>query len=302
MATNVKGDVARDAAQILGAAVSLTAIETTHKGHARTLAERALQDQLDFVATLGGDGTANEAANGLLSHGAADQTPALAVVPGGQANVLARSLDLTDDPQTATQRILAALRQGRTREISLGHADLDDREQWFIQSLAVGMAARIMKSVEDQRSLGSKPSYTRYFSAAVRETLRETRQGTPTIRITDGTGQKPDPAHLVIVQNNAPLSFLGPLPVNPSPLANFDGGLDIFAVQRLGPVRMLRWGRRMLMGSKAGSAPGLLIQRDESSLTLEADELTPVQLDGDYVGQHRHIHITNEPQALRVVC
>ena len=69
---------------------------TTRRGHATRLAQSAANDGIDVVVVLGGDGTLNEAANGL-----AGSETALAAVPGGSTNVFARTLGLPDDPTAA---------------------------------------------------------------------------------------------------------------------------------------------------------------------------------------------------------
>ena len=65
----------------------------------QALAREAAAEGVDLVVTLGGDGTVNEAVNGLMTAdrrpaGAprAERLPALAVVPGGSTNVFARAL------------------------------------------------------------------------------------------------------------------------------------------------------------------------------------------------------------------
>ena len=76
--------------------VDLTVEYTLKRGHAAALARAAAESGVDLVVTLGGDGTVNEAVNGLLTAqpGLAAQgtapafrLPALAVVPGGSTNV-----------------------------------------------------------------------------------------------------------------------------------------------------------------------------------------------------------------------
>src|ERR671929_587998 len=67
----------------LGSELKVDLAETTHRGHARELGAQAVDDGVDVVVTLGGDGTVNEVVNGLLADGPPPDRPALAVVPGG---------------------------------------------------------------------------------------------------------------------------------------------------------------------------------------------------------------------------
>ena len=91
----------------LSADHDVTLAETSRRGHATRLAQGAAVDGIDVVVVLGGDGTLNEAANGL-----AGTDTALAALPGGSTNVFARTLGLPDDPIEATGVLLDALARG----------------------------------------------------------------------------------------------------------------------------------------------------------------------------------------------
>src|SRR5215211_7183727 len=106
----------------LAAELKVDVAETQHRGHARELGAQAVDDGVDVVVTLGGDGTVNEVVNGLLQHGPAPHLPALAVVPGGSTNVFSRALGRSRNPVEATAEILDSLRAARTRLVSLGTA------------------------------------------------------------------------------------------------------------------------------------------------------------------------------------
>src|SRR5579871_7020381 len=95
-------------------------VETSRRGHATRLALGAAADGVDVVVALGGDGTLNEAANGLAGTGTA-----LAVVPGGSTNVFARTIGLTNDPIEATGELLAALGNGvgGIKRVGLGNVN-----------------------------------------------------------------------------------------------------------------------------------------------------------------------------------
>ena len=88
----------------LSADHDVTLAETSRRGHATRLAQGAAADGVEVVVVLGGDGTLNEAANGL-----AGTDTALAALPGGSTNVFARTLGLPDDAIEATVVLLEAL-------------------------------------------------------------------------------------------------------------------------------------------------------------------------------------------------
>src|SRR5579864_2134994 len=99
----------------LGADCDVHMVETSRRGHATRLAQGAAAEGIDVVVALGGDGTLNEAANGLAG------TPtALGVLPGGSTNVFARSIGFTNDPIEATGELLAALNRKSLQRVPLG--------------------------------------------------------------------------------------------------------------------------------------------------------------------------------------
>ena len=96
-------------AHALASQADLEVVETRYRGHAAALAAAAVADGHGVLFTLGGDGTVNETVNGIVrapagpAGGEADgQLPALAPLPGGNANVFTRALGLPADPIDAT--------------------------------------------------------------------------------------------------------------------------------------------------------------------------------------------------------
>jgi len=82
------------------------------------------ETRFDVVVALGGDGTVNEVANGLLTTASTTKVPALAWCPPDSTNVFARAIGL-QQPVEATERLLDGLRHGRGGRSSLGR--LEDR-------------------------------------------------------------------------------------------------------------------------------------------------------------------------------
>ncbi len=64
--TRLRRDVIEHA---LASQLALDVVETRYRGHAATLAGKAARDGYELVLTLGGDGTVNEAVNGLVRDG-----------------------------------------------------------------------------------------------------------------------------------------------------------------------------------------------------------------------------------------
>ena len=99
-------------AHALESRVKLTVAHTDHRGHAVEIASDAAREGVDVVIVHGGDGTVNEVVNGMLGTPGSSpprHTPAVGVVPGGSANVFARSLGISPDPVEATNQLVDLL-------------------------------------------------------------------------------------------------------------------------------------------------------------------------------------------------
>jgi len=93
------------------AGIAAEAVATAHAGSATELARKAVRDGRQLVIVCGGDGTINEAVNGL----AGSRVP-LAVLPAGTANILAKELGIPwNIPKAA--RLIA---RGRMVRVALG--------------------------------------------------------------------------------------------------------------------------------------------------------------------------------------
>src|SRR5829696_9933683 len=133
---------------VIGKAISadhdVTVAETSRRGHAARLAQGAAADGTDVVIVLGGDGTLNEAANGL-----AGTDCALAPLPGGSTNVFARTLGLPNDPVQASETLAAAIRRHEMKRVGLG--SLNGR--YFLFHTGIGFDAAVVDAVERRGQL-----------------------------------------------------------------------------------------------------------------------------------------------------
>lgn len=282
-------------------------VETDHRGHAIELGARARAEGRELVITLGGDGTVNEVVNGMLAEaGPGDDVPILATVPGGSANVFARALGLPADAIEATGELLDAIRHKRVRTIGLGHAERRNvgpvEKRWFCFNAGVGLDAEIIEAMEDRRAKGQKATTSRYLSTTLRHYFSSTDRRSPALTLIR-PGQPPvDGIFVALIQNTSPWTYLGPIPLDPSPGASFDTGLDMLAARRLGVFSTLRYARRMFIPSRGPArGAGLVTLHDAAELTLLASRPLPFQLDGDSCGRVREVTFRSVPRALRVL-
>jgi diacylglycerol kinase family enzyme len=280
----------------LSSETKLDVVQTEARGHATSLARQAVVEGLDVVVALGGDGTVNEVVNGLLADGPAAGLPALAVVPGGNANVFARALGLPDTAVEATGQLLGALREGRRRSVGLATAD----ERWFTFCAGLGLDAEVVRRVEGARAEGSRATPGLFVRQGVRHFFFGAQRKEPAMTVQVGDGE-PERIGLALVCNTTPWTYLGPRPVQPCPEASFDSGLDLFALRRLGTVSTLRHLRQILATDPRPHGRHLLQLHDEDGFVLRADRPLAFQLDGDDLGDRTSVVFRSVPRALEVV-
>src|SRR6185312_3836110 len=146
---------------------------TQYRGHARDLAAAA---DADLIIVHGGDGSINEAVNGVMSRDGAGESgagesgpgapgagpqgrPLIAIIPGGGANVLARGLGLPVDAAAAIRRLRESLAAGRYRTIGLGLAG----DRYFTFSAGLGWDAEVVGEVDRLRAEGHRESATLFL-------------------------------------------------------------------------------------------------------------------------------------------
>lgn len=299
----------------LASALDLEVVATRYRGHATKLAEQAVPGGFGLVLTLGGDGTVNEAINGLMAgspgaaagvdasgpardHAAAARLPAFAALPGGNANVFIRALGLPADPVDATGQVLAALAACRYRSISLGLAG----ERYFAFNSGLGLDAEVVRAVEGHRAHGRPVTPALYLRMALRQFYRLTDRRHPALTL-ELSGQPPEgPLFLGFISNTSPWTYLGRRPVSTNPQASFETGLDVFGLRSLGTVAVLHALHQMLaQRTEPLRARGILARHDLPDVALSADRPVAFQVDGEYTGEREHVRFRCIPHALRVL-
>ena len=301
----------------LSSAVELEVEQTRYRGHATSLAAAARSDGFGLVLTLGGDGTVNEAVNGILGPAAtpdgaaaaaghlaaggppadAASLPALAALPAGNANVFTRNVGLSPDPVDAAGQILQAITTGRYRTIGLGLAG----DRYFTFNAGLGIDAEVVRAVDGHRARGRTATPALYVRMILRQYYRVTDRRHPALTL-ERDGHPPiGPLFLGIVSNTAPWTYLGSRPVYASPQAAFDSGLDVFALRSLRTVSTVRTIYRMLSPDRPPRGRSVLALHDQAELTLRSSRPLAFQVDGEYMGEYECVKFRSVPDALRVI-
>ncbi len=280
----------------LSADHDVTLAETSRRGHATRLAQSAANDGTDVVVVLGGDGTLNEAANGL-----AGTDTALAPIPGGSTNVFARTLGLSDDPVEATATILDSLANDSIKRVGLGSVN----GRYFLFHTGVGYDAAIVAQVEKRSGLKRYAGHPLFAWAAVTTYLRHYDHSSASMRLHYDDDRRSDSAvdsPFAIILNTNPYTYLGTRPFNVAPEATLERPLAVMALTSLKLLPLLRIASRALRGSAGvGAGRNRDYRTDVTSCRIVGYRPFPYQVDGDYLGEVSELTIAHHPEVLRLV-
>lgn len=277
----------------LSADHDVTVAETSRRGHATRLAQGAANDGADIVVVLGGDGTLNEAANGL-----AGTHTALAPLPGGSTNVFSRTIGLPDDPIEATGALLDALARKSIRRVGLGSVN----GRYFLFHASMGFDAAVVQQVERRSALKRYASHPLFVFAAFDTAFRHYDRSRPRFAVHHADGRVIDDGYVAICFNTTPYTYLGTLPINIAPDATLDRGLVMVTVRTLKVLTVMSLiGSSILGRTRVQHHPQVDYRPDLSEVTVKGHGPFPYQVDGDYLGEVTTLRFKHEPDVLSLV-
>ena len=273
---------------------NLEVVSTDRAGAATTVARDAAARGIDVLIVHGGDGTVNEAINGL-----AHTNTALAVLRGGTANVWAKEIGVSKDPVKAMHMIVT----GERRTVDLGRAN----DRHFLLMCGIGLDARIVDSVgvRMKRRFGAAA----YVVAGVATALTTkpwsvdlsleqqdspTSPNSPSPRMWRGGRGVRSNLYWMLAGNTR--SYGGMVQLTHRALID-DGALDVALMRKGNALRLLRDGALALF-KRHERSPNIAYTR------TRAIEITtpgiPIQLDGEACGE-TPVRIDCAPAALQVI-
>ena len=277
----------------LSAEGDVTVAETSRRGHATRLAQGAAASGTDVVVVLGGDGTLNEAANGL-----AGSSTALAALPGGSTNVYARTIGLPNDPIEATGALIESLRAGHRRRIGLGNAN----GRYFMFHVGAGFDAAVVEQVERRASLKRYAGHPLFVYASFKTWFTGFDRSSALFAVHHADGTVVNDGYLTICQKTDPYTYLGRRPLQLMPEIGLDSGLGVTTVRSMAFGTILSAAASALSTGRHLRHSNKIDRRvDVASVTLVGHRRFPYQLDGDYLGEVDKLEIKYEPDIIDVV-
>jgi diacylglycerol kinase family enzyme len=273
---------------------SVEAVDTQRKGHATELCREAAREGYDAVVAFGGDGTVNEVANGLVGS-----RTALIPLPGGATNVYCRMVGIPTDIVDATEHLLRLADAWEPRAVDLGRVN----DRWFTFSAGAGLDATVVERVDRHPRLKARLGPWYYAQAATAVFLEKYVVNAP--RVIAEVGGEEHAGVSVFVQNAQPYTYFRRRPITLSPGTELrSGDLSAVVLARANALDLPTMAYRLLAQRpqvgrhrQAHAFDGL-----DGLRVRSCDERpVPVQVDGDYVGEHEEADFSVRPGALRVL-
>ena len=274
---------------------AVEAIDTHERNHATQLCREAGQEGYDVVVAFGGDGTVNEAANGL----AGSKTP-LTCLPGGATNVWCRMIGIPRDVVDATEHLLRMADDFRPFPVDLGRAN----ERHFVFASGAGLDASVVKRVDEHPYRKARFGAWYYTSAAVATFNSQYLVRPPRVRVSAG-GRELDGV-TVVVQNSDPFTYFRGRPIRIAEGAGLETGTLSLAVLKNARLAQLATliprifsarARTVLRHRQIEGFSGLSSAR----VTCLDDRPFPLHVDGDYIGEYDEVEYGIEPGGLQAV-
>ncbi|NLE87109.1 MAG: diacylglycerol kinase family lipid kinase [Myxococcales bacterium] len=277
-AGRLEGQIRED---LESAGISYVWAPTEGPRHATELARRAVEDQVDTILTVGGDGTLNEVIHGYLDEtGRPRRGPALCVLPVGTGGDFRKTFDWEDGVAAGLER----LRRGRKRPLDLGLVELTRLDGSLERRAFVNILSFGVGGVTDQlvnagpKWIGGKAAF---FLGALRATFAY--RPVPVEVLVDGDAWLTSPILNVALANGR--FFGGGMHIAPEADPS-DGWLDLVAITDRNAVQSLGLAPYLYRGTHMNQAGvhGRRGRRVEARPTRPDAEVL-IDLDGEMPGK-----------------
>jgi diacylglycerol kinase (ATP) len=248
------------------------ALVSSRPGELSDLAERAAREGAELVVVVGGDGTINEAVNGLLR---VDEPPELAVIARGTGDDFVR----THGIPASVERAIDVARTGSARAVDAGRVAYRDRDgshatRLFANVGSVGMSGAVAKRANStSKALGGRVTF---FYALTREFLvwRNTE-----VTVEVGAETRRGRMHDVVVANGG--YHGGAMKLAPDARPD-DGLFDVVLIGDVSKLDFLTTAPKLYSGKHLGHPKVELLRG--ARVNVDAAAALPLETDGEVLG------------------
>jgi len=258
---------------------------TERPGHATEMAYQFARMGFDAVVAVGGDGTVNEVARGLVKGNGrmanGERATALGIIPMGSGNGFARHLNIPIKPQKALEMI------NHSEPISVDYGLANGK--LFVSTCGTGFDAVIA----DHFAGSNKRGFATYFQNIIKDVFSYHPQ---TYHIVGDGLDVTHKAFLITFANANQWGYEAMI----APKASLqDGKMDIMMMSSNALLGSASLALRLFTGSIDDSHFMDTIRAKE--VTLEREEAAPFHIDGDPVEMEKDIHIQIIEDGLHVL-
>ncbi|MFR9164895.1 MAG: diacylglycerol/lipid kinase family protein [Dysgonomonas sp.] len=249
---------------------------TEYAGHGYEIAKAAIQDKIDYVIAVGGDGTVNEVARALVNS-----EVALGIIPLGSGNGLARDLHIPLNVKKA----LEIIREENIIEIDYGVAN----DMIFFCTCGMGFDALVSEQAAKAKKRGSL-----MYLKTMLEIFFEQKPQKYEIKCPEGIIR--DEAFVVTCANAGQYGYNAFI----APNADIQDGLMNIAI--LKPLTVLDVPQASIqLFTKNIDKNKKMDQITTSEAIIKREHEGPMHLDGDYIEAGKEIRVKIMPKGLKVL-
>lgn len=249
---------------------------TEYAGHGYEIAKQAVNDEVDYVIAIGGDGTVNEVARGLVGS-----KTILGIVPLGSGNGLARDLGIPVNVQKAFEII----KEENVIDIDYGIAN----DRIFFCTCGMGFDALVAEQAAKAKKRGS----LMYFKTML-DVFFQQKPKRYTITCPEGTFE--DDAFVITCANAGQYGYNAYI----APNADLqDGLMNIVILKPLSMLNASRVGIQLL--TKNIDKNKKMVQIMTKEAIIKRSDAGVIHIDGDYLDEGTEIRVKIVPKGLRVL-
>ncbi len=246
-------------------------------GHAIEIARRATDAGCGYLIVVGGDGTVNEVANGILGSNRSGNT-ILGIISAGTGCSFIRSLNIAHDYDSACSLLTGTGRASVDVGVIQCRSQRRPLQRFFVNAANVGFGAAIVDAWKRLPTrLGRNISHTLRIADGLRSLSTYRNKW---IKLSVGNKVETICACAVVVANGQ--YFADGMQIAPHARLD-DGLLDVVTFGDVGKSELLKIWPTLYRGSHIRHPK--IREQKTTAVTIESDEQLLIEADGDILGE-----------------